>query len=381
MLRIGIAGIGYIAETYIKLQAERKIKGCVICAICSRNREHMQEVQSRYKLDNAELYTDYGVMLDSGRIDAVLICTPHRMHIKMAREALDRGIHALVEKPVGVCIDEGEELLHTVHLHPELTAGVLYCRRTSKAYGELRRMISGGELGAIKRVNWLITNLYRTQAYHSSQAWKGTWKGEGGGLLLTQVSHQMDLLVWLMGMPGQVQGFCGYGIEREIEVENEVLLQMWYPGNTTVQFIASSREFPGTNRIEISGSKGQVILENDRDMRYRKLTLDEREYSRTTDEVYGSIPYVEETKRFDDADNSVQQAAIVNNFIQAVRGRENVLCPVEEALKSLELINGAYLSSWREQAVRFPLNSREYKEEWEKRCNEKEGNDKQCHNR
>ena len=230
MLRIGIAGIGYIAETYIKLQAERKIKGCVICAICSRNREHMQEVQSRYKLDNAELYTDYGVMLDSGRIDAVLICTPHRMHIKMAREALDRGIHALVEKPVGVCIDEGEELLHTVHLHPELTAGVLYCRRTSKAYGELRRMISGGELGAIKRVNWLITNLYRTQAY-----------------------HRMDLLVWLMGMPGQVQGFCGYGIEREIEVENEVLLQMWYPGNTTVQFIASSREFPGTNRIEISG--------------------------------------------------------------------------------------------------------------------------------
>lgn len=370
MLRIGIAGIGYIAETYIKLQTEQKIKDCKICAMWSRNRGHMQEVRAKYKLDCAELFEDYNEMLESGSIDAVLICTPHRMHIDMAKAALDRGIHTLIEKPVGVCIDEAEQLLRTVRLHPELTAGVLYCRRTSKAYGELHRMLCEEELGEIKRVNWLITNLYRTQAYHSFQAWKGTWEGEGGGMLLTQVSHQLDLLVWLRGMPKRIQGFCGYGVEREIEVENEVMLQMWYQGDTTAQFIASSREFPGTNRLEISGSKGQVILENDRYLTYRKLAVDEREYSRTTDEVYGSIPYTEKTMEFDDADNSVQQAAIVNNFIQAVQGRGTVLCPVEEAVKSLELINGVYLSSWQERAVHFPLDSEQYKKEWEKHCNE-----------
>lgn len=370
MLRIGIAGIGYIAEEYIKLYKAQRMKGCGICAMYSRNQQHLLEVQSKYQLDRAVLFDDYDEMLRSGSIDAVLICTPHRLHIDMAEAALEQGIHTLIEKPVGIFADDAGRLLQTLYSHPGLKAGVLYCRRTSKAYQELYRIMCNGELGEIKRVHWQITNLYRTQAYHSSQAWKGTWTGEGGGLLLTQASHQLDLLIWLMGMPKQIQAFCGYGVEREIEVENEVLLQMWYPGDTTVQFIASSREFPGTNRLEISGSKGQVILEVDRYMTYRKLEMDERKYSGTTKEIYGSIPYTEEKIVFDDADNSVQQAAVVNNFIQAVDGCGEILCPLEEAAKSVELINAAYLSSWQKKVVSFPLDTKQYREEWERHCRE-----------
>lgn len=366
MVRVGIAGIGFIAEEYIKLKTEEKITDCRICALCSRNKQHMLQVKKTYGLDQAMLFTEYNEMLDSGVIDAVLICTPHFFHIKMAEAALHRGIHVLIEKPVGVFGDEAESLLQTIRLYPELTAGVLYCRRTGNAYRELHGILSERKLGAIKRVNWQITNLYRTQAYHSSQPWKGTWRGEGGGLLLTQASHQLDLLVWLLGMPERLQAFCGYGLERDIEVENEVFIQMWYLERSTAQFIASSREFPGTNRLEISGSKGQIILEQDRSMTYRWLAMDEREYSRTTDEIYGSVPYTEEMKEFNDTDNRVQQAAIVNNFIQAVQGREKILCPVEEAAQSLNIINGAYLSSWKNKMVSFPLDMTLYRKEWEK---------------
>lgn len=363
MVRIGIAGIGSIAEEYIRLITEGRITDCEICAMSSRNLQHMQEIKDKYRLTQAVLFTDYHAMLESGCIDAVMICTPHAMHVTMAEAALHRGIHTLIEKPIGVYSDEAEKLLETIHLHPELKTGVLYCRRANKAFQELRRMIAEKELGEIKRANWIITNLYRGQAYHDSQPWRGTWKGEGGGLMMTQASHQLDLFLWMLGMPEQVQAFCGYGVERKIEVENEIMIHMCYPENMTAQFIASSREFPGTNRLEISGSKGQIIMEDDYRMIYRKLEIDEREYSRTSKEMFGSIPYTEEVITFDKTDNAMQQAAIVNNFIQAVQGCGKVLCPVEEAVWSLNIINASYLSSWKKQMVALPLDTDEYRQE------------------
>lgn len=364
MLRMGIAGIGSMAEEYIRLKQENKIKGCEICALCSRNRQHMQEIRERYHLENAELFTDYHAMLESGRIDAVMICTPHLKHVEMAEAAVQRDIHVLIEKPIGVFASEAEQFLQTLLEHPKVVSGVLYCRRTSKAYQKLHRIVEAKELGALKRVNWIITNLYRTEAYHRSQVWKGKWSGEGGGLMLTQASHQLDLLVWLLGMPEKLRAFCGCGVERGIEVENEVMIQMFYPKQMTTQFIGSSREFPGTNRLELSGSKGQIILEEDRRMIWRRLETDEREYSAGTDEIYGRIPYTEEIIEFDDSDNAVQQAAIVNNFIQAVCGKEKVLCPAREAVESLQIINGTYLSSWKNETTDIPVDAEEYRKAW-----------------
>lgn len=367
MLRVGIAGIGFIAEEYIKLITKQAITGCEICAMSSRNKQHMEEICDTYHLGHTVLFTDYKEMLKSGLIDAVIICTPHFLHPQMAMEALDRGIHALIEKPVGVFADETELLLQSVRRHPELTTGVLYCQRMNKAFGKLHEIIDSGELGEIKRANWLITNRYRTPAYYRSRDWRGTWKGEGGGLLMTQVSHQLDLLVWLLGMPERIQAFCGFGVEREIEVENEAMIQMWYPGNFTAQFIASGREFPGTNRLEISGSRGQVILENDNRLIYRSLAMDEREYARTSEVMFGSIPFSEEIMEFEEAENTVLQAGIVNDFIQAVAQNRKAICPVEEAVQSLNIINGAYVSSWEKTEVSFPMDLESYRKAWRER--------------
>lgn len=367
MIRLGIAGIGYIAEEYIKLIVSNKIKGCRIYALSSRNFERMESICSQYDLKDVSLFTNYEDMIKSGKIDMVMICTPHFTHPSMAIKAIEAGIHTLIEKPVGVFSDEVEKLMKCVETHPNILSGVLYCRRTSKAFNKIKDLISSGEIGELKRANWIITNLYRTQAYHDAQSWKGTYKGEGGGLLMTQASHQLDLLIWLCGMPKNIHACCYYGAERQIEVENDVMLHMEYQNGATGQFIASSREFPGSNRLEIIGSKGQVILSDDQNLIFRKLEQDEKNYANTTDEVYGKISFKEQEFIFDDADNSIQQATIVNNFISSIVGNATVLCPVKEAINSLYIINGAYLSSWNNEIITFPMDTKEFRMKLEER--------------
>lgn len=367
MVRIGIAGIGIIANDYLDLIEQGRISGCEVTALSSRNLDHMREVRAEHGIDEAELFTDYEEMLDSGLIDAVMICTPHALHPSMAVKAVKRDIHVLIEKPIGVFPDEVRELLAELKAHPSVVSGVLYCRRAATAFQKIHDLAASGAFGEIKRASWLITNLYRPQAYHDSQSWRGTYRGEGGGLMLTQASHQLDLLLWTLGAPASVHAVCGYGRERAIDVENEAVLHLEYENGATAQFIASSREFPGTNRFEISGSRAQAVLDDDRTLTVKTLEVDEREFSRTTSELFGRIPYTEERFCFDDADNSVQQAAIINDFIRAVETNGQTLCPVEDALTSLQVINAAYLSSWNDGAgVKLPIDAQAYRSEFEK---------------
>lgn len=366
MIKIGIAGIGAIAEEYIKLIVSEKIKNGRITAFSSRNREHMEKICEKYNLKNIHIFTEYENMLTSGFIDMVIICTPHFLHPEMAIKAIKAGVHPLIEKPIGVYSDEVEELIKTLEENPNIKSGVLYCRRASKAFNKIHEIINNGKIGEIKRANWIITNLYRTQAYHDSKSWRGSYKGEGGGLLMTQASHQLDLLMWLCPMPKTVHGFCYCGMERDIQVENDVTIQMEFENGGTGQFIASSREFPGTNRLEIIGNKGQIILNNDYELIFRELKEDEKIYSKNTKEFFGKIDYEETKLYFDDADNSIQQTAIINNFIESLENNTKILCSVQEALKSLYLINAAYLSSWQKKDINLPFDSKIFREELKK---------------
>lgn len=192
MLRLGIAGIGAIAGDYIGLIVGGKVRDVALTALCSRNEAHIREAAQRHGLQ-AAAFTDYGAMLRSGQVDAILICTPHAQHPEMTRQALEAGLHVLVEKPVGIFADEVAEILPVLAERPELVCGVMYNRRAAQAYRHVKNLVQSGELGELVRCSWIITNLYRTEAYYTSGAWRGTWQGEGGGLLMTQASHQLDL--------------------------------------------------------------------------------------------------------------------------------------------------------------------------------------------
>ena len=368
MIRVGIAGIGYIAEEYIKLFTQGKIPGAAVTALSSRSRAHMESVRDRYHLE-APLFTDYEAMLDSGCIDMVMICTPHFYHPGMAVKAISRGIHTMIEKPVGVFPEELEELMTCVNAHPEVKSGVLYCRRANPVFARIKQLLTENAIGSLKRVTWIITDMYRPQCYFDAVDWRGTYSGEGGGMLMNQVSHHIDLLTWLCGLPEAMQAHCYSARERNIEVENEVSVTMEYPGNAIGQFIASTRECPGTSRLELSGSKGQIILDNEKILTVRKLETDEKQFAVTTKIPFSTIPYSEEILQFDAADNPTVQAMIINNFVSALSGEATVLCPVEEAVKAQQFIQGAYLSSWQEKKLRLPVDAKAYTEELRKRMN------------
>lgn len=201
MIRVGIAGIGYIAEEYIKLFSQGKIKNAELHALSSRNYAHMEEIKNTYHLTDATLFSDYNAMLASSGIDMVIVCTPHFCHPDMAIRSIERGIHTLIEKPVGVFPEELETLRLCCARHPDIRSGVLYCRRGNKAFIKLKELTDSGFIGEMKRVTWIVTDMYRPKAYFDAYPWKGTFREEGGGLLMTQVSHQIDLLVWLCGLP------------------------------------------------------------------------------------------------------------------------------------------------------------------------------------
>ena len=366
MIRVGIAGIGYIAEEYIKLFTAGKIPGAVVTALSSRNRDNMEAIRDRYHL-NASLFTDYEAMLESGCIDMVMICTPHFYHPAMAIQAISRGIHTMIEKPVGVWPEELDALMDCVKAHPEVRTGVLYCRRANPVFQKIKGLLSEGAIGQLKRVTWIITDMYRPQCYFDVTDWRGTYGGEGGGLLMNQVSHHIDLLTWLCGLPEAMQAGCYTAQERKIEVENEVSITMDYPGNAIGQFIASTRECPGSSRLELSGSRGQIILDNERILTLRQLGTDEREFAVTTTVPFSTIGYTESVFKFDAADNPTIQAMIISNFINALSGTTQILCPVEEAVKAQQFIQAAYLSSWQGTKLALPVDKEAYTQELKKR--------------
>lgn len=352
MLRLGIAGIGVIAGDYIGLIAGGRVQGLELTALCSRNEEHIQAVSERYGLQVAA-FTDYGEMLSSGAVDAVLICTPHGQHPSMARQALEAGLHVLVEKPVGIFADEVEELLDVLHSRSGLICGVLYNRRASQAYRYVHDLVQGGALGELVRATWIITDLYRTDAYYASGSWRGTWQGEGGGLLMTQASHQLDLMQWVCGMPASVLARCST-VERDIRVENEAELFLTYPNGAHGHFLASAHECPGTNLLEVCMTRGRVSIRNDSEVEILQLEEDERVFARTCPSSFGKVPGTAKTLTFDDSDNKVQQAATIENFARAVRSETDIQCSLEEGLRSLQIIHGAYLSHWLERTVPLP---------------------------
>ena len=271
----------------------------------------------------------------------------------MASLAIDRGFHVLVEKPLGVDPAEVSRLVEYLEARPDLVGGVMYNRRQSDTYKRAKELLAAKTIGELVRVTWMITNLYRPAAYYLSSPWRGSWRGEGGGLLMTQASHQLDLLQWLCGMPLTVQARCRT-VGREIEVENEALLLLTYPGTASGHFFASAHESPGANRLEICGTLGRIVIENDRRLEICTLAMDERVFARTADSSFAQPALAEETVEQYEQDNLVQQAAALQNFIDAIGGRATIACSLQEAVHSLSIIQAAYLSNWTGQVIPIP---------------------------
>ncbi len=362
-VRLGIIGCGNMGSGYVNMIREGRCPDIDLVAVAD-----LREVRRKWALDNAgkpiEVFPDAESLIDSGLVDAVIVTTPHYLHPPIAIYAFKKGLHVLSDKPAGVYTKQVREEIEESRKHPELVFAMMFNQRTNPVYKKMKALISSGELGVIKRVNWIITDWYRTQIYYDSGAWRATWNGEGGGVLLNQCPHQMDLVTWLCGMPVRVRSFCHIGKWHDIEVEDDISAYWEYADGATGVFVTSTGEAPGTNRLEVDLEKGQLIAENGT-LKLFKLDVSEREFCRTATGGFDkpSGKWVE----CDTSGEYPEHAGVINAFASRILGKGELIAEGEEGLNGLMLSNAIYLSSWLDKTVSIPFDEDLFLEELNKR--------------
>ncbi|MFP3125793.1 Gfo/Idh/MocA family oxidoreductase [Ectobacillus funiculus] len=356
LIKVGVIGIGNMGGSHILQLDKGYINGATLTAVCDRN-DHRIEWVKNNTTGEVQLFQDEEAFLNESGIDAVIIATPHYTHPEVAIKAFARGMHVLVEKPAGVYTKSVLEMNAAAKASGKVF-GIVYNQRTNPLYQKIRELIQSGELGEIKRTNWIVTDWYRSQSYYDSNEWRATWKGEGGGVLLNQAPHQLDLWQWTTGlMPKYIQAFCSVGKYHDIEVEDDVTAYVEYENGATGVFITSTGEAPGTNRFEIVGDRGKIVVENEELVFYR-LTQSEREFNASYKGSFGQ-PECWKVDIPIKGENS-DHLGIIQNWTDAILKGTPLLAPGEEGVKALEISNAIYLSSWLNQKVELPINAELY---------------------
>ena len=347
-VRIGIVGMGNMGKYHADYLVKGKVAHAELSAVCSTSPEKL----SAYK-DPVAVFGNGEEMIRSGSIDAVLVATPHYQHTSLGICAIENGIHLMVEKPISAHKADAERLIEVSAQHPDIVFGGMFQLRTEPRYLKLKKLIVDGDLGDIVRINWIITDWFRTEAYYASGGWRATWKGEGGGVLLNQCLHQLDALQWLVGMPSKVRSFAQCGRFHDIEVEDNVTAYLEYPNGATGVFVSSTGEAPGSNRFEIAGTRGRVILENDQ----IKFTRNEScmlEHSKNSPIGFSKPEVWEVDIPFGNAE--LPHAILMRNFVEAIRNKTPLIAPGVEGIHSVELANVLLYSSLVDQTINLPMD-------------------------
>ena len=365
-IRFGIVGVGNQGTYYAQsLFAAGEIENGVVSAICDVSDAKINAIKEKLNDDSIVYFHDYKEMVKSGLCDAVLVETPHYSHTEIVIYCLENGMPVICEKPAGVYTKEVREM-NEVAARCNTKFGMMFNQRTNCVYRKMREIIADGGIGDLQRITWIITNWYRTQNYYDSGSWRATWDGEGGGVLINQSPHQIDLFQWILGqMPKTVRGFCQYGKWHDIEVEDEVTAFVTYENGATGVFITTTGEAPGTNRFEISGTKGKLLCENDKLIWY-KNDRDAQENSYSAESGF-TMPKSEIIEVETDGKNP-QHAGIINNFANTLLGLEELFVDGKDGFNGVELMNAIELSGWKNgEEITLPVNEDEYLAELNKR--------------
>lgn len=354
-VRLGIIGMGNIGKHHAEYLLAGKVPRCELTALCSTSPHKLDA----YKAKRLAIYDDGVKLLDSGTVDAVIVATPHYQHTSLGIAALERGVHLMCEKPISAHKADAERLIAAHQRKPEVKFSGMFQLRAEPRYLRIQKLIQSGELGEIVRMSWLITDWFRTEAYYASGGWRATWKGEGGGVLLNQCLHNLDVLAWLLGMPARVRGFCQLGRYHNIEVEDNVTAYLEYPNGATGVFITSTGETPGTNRFEIAGTRGRVVLENGR-LAFTRNETDMLEWSRTARVGFSKPEVWNAELPFENA--PAPHAALMQNFVEAILDGTPLLVPGAEGIHSVELANAMLYSSLLGQTLELPMDGAAYEQ-------------------
>jgi predicted dehydrogenase len=346
-LAVAVIGVGAMGRRHAQALASGTIRGGRLAAACDPSAEALAHLEVPRFRTAQELF-------DANLASAVVIAAPHPDHAPLTVAALERGLHVLVEKPAFVELAEGERVLarHAELASPRPLCGVALTLRADPRYALIRALVREGRLGKVHRFAWTLTDRFRPASYYGESTWRGSFRGEGGGLLLNQCAHQLDQLGWWFGAAVRVQGFCRFGRFHEVEVEDDVTAYLEFEGDVTGTFVASTGELPGTHRLEIAGERGKLCLDDE------GLSVSISVPSRRDAwSGSGERPRVERESL---STAGPTPTAVLQNFVDAVRGEAELLAPIEEGIPSVELANALVLSSFTRTPVELPLDGRRY---------------------
>lgn len=350
-VKLGIIGAGNMGSGHIQSILAGKTPEIALTAVADR-REQRRAWAKQTVPEQVRIFEEGSELIQSDLCDAVLIATPHYQHPVLAKEAFVAGLHVLCEKPAGVYTKAVREMNEAADRSGKVFA-MMFNQRTNCLYRKMHEMVQNGELGQLKRVNWIITDWYRTQIYYDSGDWRATWDGEGGGVLLNQCPHQLDLLQWICGLPKTVQAFCQEGKWHDIEVEDDVTAYLTFENGATGVFVTTTGDAPGTNRFEVTGTLGKLVCEND-ELTFWKLKQDEREFCRTSKEGFQK-PECEKLAVETDGENP-QHVGVLNAFAGNILHGSPLVADGREGIRGLTLSNAMHLSSWLKRPVELPLD-------------------------
>ncbi len=385
-VRLAIVGVGAMGTSHLNNIRSGKLNNVTLAALCDLLPEKEalcsgKGFLEKYKKDIAEgkidanlgnfteegslvcddaaFFTDYKELIKSGVADALLIATPHYAHTYIAEEALDAGLHVLTEKPISVHKKDCLRIIEAHKRNPQLKWEAMFNQRTIPAHIKVKELLDNKVLGEIRRFSWTITDWFRSQAYYNQGGWRATWKGEGGGVLLNQCPHNLDLLCYFLGMPAKVRSFCGFGRFHNIEVEDQVTAYLELENGATGLFVTTTGEYPGTNRLEIAGDKGKLVMEHGK-ITLTRTDVPVQEFSDTTPKPWSAPKQETLTVGIPATPVINQHPQVLQNFIDSILFDEALIAPGEEGLMSVELANGIIMSALKDKTVDFPLDADEY---------------------
>lgn len=351
-IKLGIIGLGNMGTSHARNIVDGKCPEVCLAAVADVNPERIKWGKENLA-EGIEYFDDAIKMLDSGMINACIISVPHYDHPGYAVECMKRGIHVMVEKPAGVYTKQVREMNEEADRHPEVVFGMMFNQRTNCIYRKLRELVKSGEFGEIRRVNWIITDWYRPQIYYDSGNWRATWAGEGGGVLLNQCPHQLDMLQWICGLPKTVEAHLHFGKWHNIEVEDDVTAYMEFENGATGVFVTTTGDAHGTNRLEIQMDRAKMIVENNKLM-LDEYEMTEQEFSRTN-----TLPFATVNGSFSEVETdgeNPQHVGVINAWADAILRGGSLVADGREGINGLMLSNAMHLSAFLGKAVEIPID-------------------------
>jgi predicted dehydrogenase len=349
-VRLGIIGVGNMGAYHGQMLLGGRVARAELTAVADVDATRVA------RFPEVPGFADSRELIRSGAVDAVLIATPHYDHTLIGIDALRQGLHVLVEKPISVHKADCERLL-AAHTNPRQVFAGMFNQRTDPYYQKIRELVRGGEVGELCRLSWTMTDWFRTEAYYASSGWRATWAGEGGGVLLNQATHNLDLLQWIFGLPVRVRAVCGFGRYHSIEVEDDVTAILEFANGATGVFVTSTGEAPGTNRLEVTGDRGQLVYERNA-LRFAQNAVATSEFSRESAKHY-ELPARTE-REFTFPDHGGQHVAVLQNFVDAILDGEPLLAPARDGAGAVELANAILWSAMRHEPVALPIDAAGY---------------------